>query len=108
VYFWLIDEPEIHMDRSSIIWRFNKIMDNGFEQTILQGLTKQEVRKGLATDGNNNLPGTKKRAFFHILHEVVDRAHDPDVDRLRASLPVPGQPGSSGEAEVKENFHDRQ
>ena len=46
-------------------------MDNKFEQTMLQGLTEQEARERLATDGYNELPTAKKRTVFHILFEVV-------------------------------------
>jgi Ca2+-transporting ATPase len=40
-------------------------------QLELQGLTDQEVRERLATDGYNELPTAKKRNFFHILLEVI-------------------------------------
>jgi Ca2+-transporting ATPase len=46
-------------------------MDNTLEQSLLQGLTEQEARERLAVDGYNELPGTKKRTFWHILLEVV-------------------------------------
>src|SRR5512146_421421 len=46
-------------------------MDSTLEQAMLQGLTEQEARERLATDGYNELPGTKKRTFLHILLEVV-------------------------------------
>jgi Ca2+-transporting ATPase len=46
-------------------------MDSKLEQAMLQGLTEQEFRERLATDGYNELPGTKKRTFWHILLEVV-------------------------------------
>jgi Ca2+-transporting ATPase len=46
-------------------------MDNKLEKALLQGLTEQEFRERLATDGYNELPGTKKRTFWHILLEVV-------------------------------------
>jgi Ca2+-transporting ATPase len=46
-------------------------MDTKLEQAMLQGLTEQEFRERLATDGYNELPGTKKRTFWHILLEVV-------------------------------------
>ena len=46
-------------------------MDNKLEQAMLEGLTDQEARERLATDGYNELPGTKKRNIFHILFEVV-------------------------------------
>jgi Ca2+-transporting ATPase len=46
-------------------------MDNTFDQSLLQGLSEQEVRERLAVDGYNELPGTKKRTFWHILLEVV-------------------------------------
>jgi Ca2+-transporting ATPase len=46
-------------------------MDNKLEQAMLQGLSEQEARERLAIDGYNELPGTKKRNFFHILLEVV-------------------------------------
>ena len=41
-------------------------MDNNLEQTMLQGLTEQEARERLATDGYNELPTAKKRTVFHI------------------------------------------
>ena len=41
------------------------------EELILQGLTDQEARERLAVEGYNELPGTKKRSFFHILLEVI-------------------------------------
>jgi Ca2+-transporting ATPase len=41
------------------------------DQLMLQGLTEQEARERLATDGYNELPTTKKRTIFHILLEVV-------------------------------------
>lgn len=46
-------------------------MENELEQTVLQGLTEQEARERLATDGFNELPTAKKRTVFHILFEVV-------------------------------------
>src|SRR5512133_1221983 len=46
-------------------------MNNKLEQAMLQGLTEQEARERLATDGYNELPGTKKRTFLHILFEVI-------------------------------------
>src|SRR5512146_60669 len=46
-------------------------MDSTLEQAMLQGLTEQEARERLATDGYNELPSTKKRTFFHILLEVL-------------------------------------
>jgi Ca2+-transporting ATPase len=46
-------------------------MDNLLDPTILQGLSEQEARERLAVDGYNELPGTKKRSFWHILLEVV-------------------------------------
>jgi Ca2+-transporting ATPase len=46
-------------------------MDNNLDQSMLQGLTEQEARERLAVDGYNELPGTKKRTFWHILLEVV-------------------------------------
>src|SRR5512141_1818140 len=46
-------------------------MDSKLEQAMLQGLTEQEARERLATDGYNELPSTKKRTFFHILLEVL-------------------------------------
>lgn len=42
-----------------------------FNDTILQGLTEQEVLERLAQDGYNELPTAKKRTFFHILFEVL-------------------------------------
>jgi Ca2+-transporting ATPase len=41
------------------------------DQFMLQGLTEQETRERLATDGYNELPTAKKRTFLHILLEVV-------------------------------------
>jgi P-type Ca2+ transporter type 2C len=41
------------------------------EEMMVQGLSEQEARERLATDGFNELPGTKKRTFFHILLEVI-------------------------------------
>jgi len=41
------------------------------DQFMLQGLTEQETRERLATDGYNELPTVKKRTFLHILLEVV-------------------------------------
>ena len=46
-------------------------MDSKLEQAMLQGLSEQEARERLAVDGYNELPGTKKRTFWHILLEVV-------------------------------------
>lgn len=46
-------------------------MDSALEQAMIQGLTEQEARERLATDGYNELPGAKKRTFFHILLEVL-------------------------------------
>src|SRR5512142_2047473 len=46
-------------------------MDSKLEEAMLQGLTEQETRERLATDGYNELPSTKKRTFFHILLEVL-------------------------------------
>ncbi len=46
-------------------------MDSTLEQAMLQGLTEQEARERLATDGYNELPSAKKRTFFHILLEVL-------------------------------------
>lgn len=37
----------------------------------LEGLTQQEARDRLAADGPNELPGTKKQNFWHILFGVV-------------------------------------
>ena len=37
----------------------------------LQGLSDEEARERLAVDGYNELPGTKKRRFFHILIDVI-------------------------------------
>ncbi|MFZ6030807.1 MAG: cation-translocating P-type ATPase [Chloroflexota bacterium] len=41
------------------------------DPTLLQGLSEQEARERLAVEGYNELPGTQKRAFWHILLEVV-------------------------------------
>ncbi len=46
-------------------------MDVRFDEEILQGLTEEEARERLATNGYNELPSTQKRTFFHILFEVV-------------------------------------
>jgi len=45
----------------------NKLVD----EVMLQGLTEQEARERLATDGYNELPTTIKRTFIHILLEVM-------------------------------------
>jgi Ca2+-transporting ATPase len=37
----------------------------------MQGLTQDEARARLAADGYNELPGTKKRNFWHILRDVM-------------------------------------
>lgn len=42
-----------------------------FDETILQGLTEEEVLERLAQDGANELPSAKKRTFLHIFLEVV-------------------------------------
>jgi len=42
-----------------------------FDETILQGLTEEEVLERLAQDGANELPSAKKRTFFQIFLEVV-------------------------------------
>src|SRR5450756_609239 len=49
----------------------DKPMKVNFNETILQGLTEQEVLENLAEDGYNELPSGKKRTFLHILLEVV-------------------------------------
>ena len=41
------------------------------EDTMLQGLTEQEVRERLAQDGYNELPSANKRTFLHIIWEVL-------------------------------------
>jgi P-type Ca2+ transporter type 2C len=46
-------------------------MNNDLEQAMLQGLSDQEARERLAVEGYNELPGTKKRTFWHIFFEVV-------------------------------------
>lgn len=46
-------------------------MDTPFDNTILQGLTEQEVRERTAQDGYNELPSTKKRTIFHVLLDIV-------------------------------------
>ena len=46
-------------------------MSEKLEQDLLQGLTEQEARERLAIEGFNELPGSKKRTFWHILFEVV-------------------------------------
>jgi Ca2+-transporting ATPase len=48
-----------------------KYMSKLFDPAMQQGLTEQEARERLATDGYNELPSTKKRTFLHILLEVV-------------------------------------
>src|SRR5512135_2510350 len=47
------------------------VMGSKIEETVLQGLSEQEARERLATDGYNELPATKKRSPFHILLEVL-------------------------------------
>ena len=42
-----------------------------FDETILQGLTEEEVLERLAQDGANELPSAKKSTFLHIFLEVV-------------------------------------
>ncbi|MCL4529189.1 MAG: cation-translocating P-type ATPase [Chloroflexi bacterium] len=46
-------------------------MDNKLEETMLQGLSEEEVLEHLAVDGYNELPSAKKRTFWHILLEVM-------------------------------------
>ena len=46
-------------------------MNEKLEQVMLQGLSEQEARERLAVEGFNELPGSKKRTFWHILFEVV-------------------------------------
>ena len=46
-------------------------MDHKLEQAMQQGLTEQQARERLATDGYNELPTAKKRTFLHILLEVL-------------------------------------
>jgi Ca2+-transporting ATPase len=46
-------------------------MDIKLEESLLEGLTEEQARENLAVDGYNELPGTKKRTFWHILLEVV-------------------------------------
>jgi P-type Ca2+ transporter type 2C len=46
-------------------------MQNSLDHFLLEGLTEQQARERLATDGYNELPGAKKRTFFHILLEVI-------------------------------------
>ncbi len=41
------------------------------EETTLQGLTEEQARERLATDGYNELPAARKRTVFHILLEVL-------------------------------------
>jgi len=41
------------------------------DDAMLQGLTEQQALEQLAVDGFNELPGTKKRTFWHILFEVI-------------------------------------
>ncbi len=41
------------------------------EEPVLQGLTEQEARERLATDGYNELPAGEKRTFVHILLDVL-------------------------------------
>ena len=40
-------------------------------ETVLQGLSEQEVRERLAVDGYNELPAAKKRNLLHILLEII-------------------------------------
>jgi P-type Ca2+ transporter type 2C len=47
------------------------VMASKIEEMVLQGLSEQEARERLATDGYNELPATKKRSLFHILLEVL-------------------------------------
>jgi len=47
------------------------IMINEYEGSNLNGLTEQEVAERIASDGYNELPGSKKRRWFSILFEVV-------------------------------------
>ncbi len=46
-------------------------MNTFSESKLLEGLSEQEARERLATDGFNELESTKKRSFFHILVEVI-------------------------------------
>ena len=46
-------------------------MNIELESSLLQGLTEQEARERLATEGFNELPASKKRNIFHILLDVV-------------------------------------
>ncbi len=46
-------------------------MNTELETSLLQGLTEQEARERLATDGYNELPASKKRNILHILLDVV-------------------------------------
>ena len=46
-------------------------MNTEMETSLLQGLTEQEARERLATDGYNELPASKKRNILHILLDVV-------------------------------------
>ncbi len=47
------------------------VMVHQVEETTLQGLTEEQARERLATDGYNELPAAKKRTIFHILLEVL-------------------------------------
>ncbi len=46
-------------------------MESKVEESVLQGLTEQEARERLATDGFNELPAARKRTVLHILLEVL-------------------------------------
>jgi Ca2+-transporting ATPase len=46
-------------------------MTEKFHDTILQGLSDQEVLEHLAEDGYNELPSAKKHSFMHIVFDVV-------------------------------------
>ena len=46
-------------------------MNTKLYETLLQGLTEEEVLERLTQDGYNELPSAKKRTFLHILIEVV-------------------------------------
>lgn len=47
------------------------VIESKVEEVVIQGLSEQEARERLATDGYNELPATKKRSMFHILLEVL-------------------------------------
>ncbi|HEX8992046.1 MAG TPA: cation-translocating P-type ATPase [Anaerolineales bacterium] len=47
------------------------LIESQAEEAIIEGLTDQEARERLATDGYNELPTAKKRTLMHILLDVL-------------------------------------